>query len=366
VKFGYFTLTDNPATYGSRRRDANQLLLDTLDEALAAERLGFNSVWLPEHHFGGFGVLPTPATFLAYVAARTERVKLSAATVLLPCNQPLRAAEEFAMLDLLSNGRAIFSAGRGYDEREYKAFEIPFAESRTRFDEELEIVRKAWTEEEWSFQGQHHTIPGPITVYPRPVQQPHMPVYIACFSEPTMRTAAEMGFNIIFAPFAAAMMFGSLQQAVEKFRSYAREAGHAEAKAMCSYFVCLAHTTEQERQARERLLMYLRAVSPAFPGDRSKAPPHIAYFADIVDRIHAMEPSDLGERSIVTGTPTRVIDHLHQVEDAGIEEVICYFSYGALPHGEVLQQMERFSAEVMPAFVDGRVWAGTATAAVSS
>jgi alkanesulfonate monooxygenase SsuD/methylene tetrahydromethanopterin reductase-like flavin-dependent oxidoreductase (luciferase family) len=135
---------------------------------------------------------------------------------------------------------------------------------------------------------------------------------------------------------------------------------------MCSYFVCLADNAEQERQARERLLMYLRAVSPAFPGDRSKAPPHIAYFADIVDRIHAMEPSDLGERSIVTGTPTRVIDHLHQVEDAGIEEVICYFSYGALPHGEVLQQMERFSAEVMPAFGDGRVWAGTATAAVSS
>jgi len=365
VQFGYFTLTDNPPTYGARRRDANQLLRDTLDEALAAERLGFNSVWLPEHHFGGFGVLPTPATFLAYVAAKTERVKLSAATVLLPCNQPLRAAEEFAMLDLLSNGRAIFSAGRGYDEREYKAFEIPFAESRTRFDEELEIVRKAWTEENWSFHGQHHTIPGPITVYPRPVQKPHMPVYVACFSEPTMRTAAEMGFNIIFAPFAAAMMFGSLQQAVERFRAYASEAGYPEAKAMCSYFVCLADTPEEERRARERLLLYLQAISPAFPSDRSKAPPHIAYFADIVERIHAMKPDDLGERSIVTGTREHVIDHLRRVEAAGIEEVICYFSYGALPHADVLRQMERFSTDVLPAFADERVAAAPVAGAAS-
>src|SRR5438045_6385845 len=155
MRFGYFTLTDNPPTYGDMRRDANQLLLDTVDEAIAAERLGFHSVWLPEHHFGGFGVMPTPSQCLAYVAALTKRVKLAPATVLLPCNQPLRAAEEFAVLDLLSNGRAIFSAGRGYDEREYRAFEIPFAESRTRFDEELELVRKAWNEEAFAFHGQH-------------------------------------------------------------------------------------------------------------------------------------------------------------------------------------------------------------------
>ena len=350
MKFGYFTLTDNPPTYGDRRQDANQLLLQTIEQALAAERLGFNSVWLPEHHFGGFGVMPTPNQCLAYVAARTSRVKLAQATVLLPCNQPLRAAEEVAVLDVLSNGRAIFSAGRGYDEREYRAFEIPFAESRTRFDEELELVRKAWTEEDFTFAGQHHTIPDPVTIYPRPVQQPHPPVYVACFSEPTMRVAAELGFNIIFAPFAAAMMFGSLQAAVERFKAYAREAGHPDVTAMCSYFTVLADTPEEQRAARERLLFYLRGIAPAFPSDREKAPPHIRYFADIVDRSWAMQPEDLGERSIVTGTREQVIAHLKQVEEAGIEEVICYFSFGAYPHPEVLHQMERFSAEVLPAF----------------
>jgi alkanesulfonate monooxygenase SsuD/methylene tetrahydromethanopterin reductase-like flavin-dependent oxidoreductase (luciferase family) len=352
MKLGYFTLTDNPPAYAERRRPVDQILDETLKQCLAADRLGYDSVWIPEHHFGVFGTLPTPTTFLAYVAAQTERVKLACATVLLPCNQPLRVAEEWALLDLLSGGRAIFSAGRGYDAREYRAFEIPFEESRSRFDEELEILRKAWTEEEWTFFGKHHTVAEPITVFPRSVQQPHPPVYVACFSEPTMQVAAEMGFNVIFAPFAAAMMFGSLAEAADRFRSLAAEAGHPETKVKCSYFVALADNETEQQAARERLLFYLRGIVPAFPADRSTAPPHIAYFADIVDRIMSMDPADLGERSIVTGTPDQVTEQLKRVEAAGIDEVICYFNYGAHPHAESLVQMERFAAEVMPHFVD--------------
>jgi alkanesulfonate monooxygenase SsuD/methylene tetrahydromethanopterin reductase-like flavin-dependent oxidoreductase (luciferase family) len=353
MKFGYFTLTDNPVAYGDRRRDPSRLLLDTIDEAIAAERLGYDSVWLPEHHFGAFGVCPTPASVLAYIAARTQRVRLAPATVLLPCNHPLKVAEEYATLDLLSDGRVIFSAGRGYDEREYRAFEIPFAESRTRFDEEMDIVRRAWLEADFTYQGVHHMIADPVTVLPRPVQKPHPPMYVASFSEPTMRMAAEMGFNVLYAPFAASMMFGSLQKAVALFREYSSAAGHADRRAMCSYFVALTDTPEQEMAARERMLYYLRGVSPAFPSDRSKAPPHIAYFAEIVETLFRLKPEDLGERSIIAGTPEKVIEQMKRVEEAGVEQVICYFAYGALPHTQVLEQMERFAAEVMPAFGSG-------------
>src|ERR1041384_7530891 len=218
LRFGYFTLSDNSIGYGARRRDPGELINEVVDQAILAESLGYSSAWLPEHHFGLFGVLPTPAQALTFIAAKTSRIKLAPATVLLPCTQPLRTAEEFAVLDLLSDGRAIFSAGRGYDEREYLGFEIPFAESRTRFDEELLLVRKAWTETDWTFEGQHHRIAQPVNVVPKPVQKPHPPVYVACFSEPTMRMAAENGFNIIFAPFAASMMFGSLASAVPRFK----------------------------------------------------------------------------------------------------------------------------------------------------
>src|SRR4030088_2888309 len=222
---GYFTLTDTSVGYGERRREPGELIKEVVNQAIAAQGLGYTSAWLPEHHFGFFGVLPTPAQALTFIAARTSRLRLAPATVLLPCTQPLRTAEESAGLDLLSDGRAIFSAGRGYDEREYVGFEIPFDQSRTRFDEELLIVRKAWTEENWTFHGQHHTIAAPINVVPKPIQKPPPPVYVACFSEPTMRMAAEQGFNIIFAPFAASMVFGSLSNAVAKFKELSTEAG---------------------------------------------------------------------------------------------------------------------------------------------
>ena len=358
LRFGYFTLTDNSLGYAERRKDPNALIKEVIEQAIAAEGLGYTSAWLPEHHFGAFGVLPTPAQALTYIAARTSRIRVAPATVLLPCTHPIRTAEEFALLDLLSDGRAIFSAGRGYDEREYRGFQVPFEESRTRFDEELLLIRKLWTETDVTWHGHHHTIPDPITLVPRPVQQPHPPVYVACFSEPTMRMAAEQGFNIIFAPFAASMMFGSLAAAVARFKELATAAGHPHSTAMCSYFTCITDTPEEKRATQERLLYYLTNFIPAVPQDAAKAPPHIRYFVDIAERVKRMRPEDLGERSIVTGTLDEVIRQFEQVEAAGIEEVICYFNFGLYSHDATLRQMQRLSAEVMPAF-GHRVVAGS-------
>ncbi|MDH3598719.1 MAG: LLM class flavin-dependent oxidoreductase [Candidatus Tectomicrobia bacterium] len=350
MRFGYFTLTDNPPAYGAARRDPNALLNDVHAECILAEELGFNSVWVPEHHFGLFGCLPTPAVYLAHLAAKTSRIRLAPATVLLPCNQPLRVAEEYAMLDLLSNGRAIFSAGRGYDRREYDAFEIPFDESRARFDEEMHLVRKALMEENFTFEGKFHRVAEPLTIVPRPIQHPHPPIYVACFSRPTVEMAARGGFNAIFAPFAATMMFGSVQEATSQFQAMAQEAGHQHSRVMCSYFFSLADNDAETLQAKERLLHYLHAILPAFPDDRRTAPPHIAYFVDIVERLRAMTPEGLGERSIVTGNLDQCLKTLKSVEAAGIEEVILYFNFGGYSHSDTIRMMERFAKEVMPHF----------------
>jgi len=94
MRFGYFTLSDNSLGYGERRKDPNTLIREVIDEAIQAEDLGFTSAWLPEHHFGAFGVIPTPAQALTYIAARTNRIRVAPATVLLPCTQPIRTAEE--------------------------------------------------------------------------------------------------------------------------------------------------------------------------------------------------------------------------------------------------------------------------------
>src|SRR2546422_7427179 len=144
MKFGYFTLTDNSPGYGANRRDPNQLLLEVAEECVEAEAMGYNSAWVPEHHFARFGVLPSPALFLAHVAARTKRIKLGPATVVLPLNHPLRVVEEFNLLDVLSNGRAVFSAGRGYDAGEDGAFRASFPGTRSGSDAQMGKMMTAW------------------------------------------------------------------------------------------------------------------------------------------------------------------------------------------------------------------------------
>ena len=244
----------------------------------------------------------------------------------------------------------MFSAGRGYDKREYDAFAVAFEESRDRFTEGLDLMRLAWTQEEFTYHGRFYTIAEPVSCLPRPVQKPHPPMYVACFSRPTVEMAAEHGFHTLFAPFAAAMMFGSVGAAVQTYRELAAAHGHLDARAKCSYFVNVVDSKADEIATKERVRRYLHAVLPAFPSDRATAPPHIAYFADIVERLQSMKAEDFGERSIVTGDAEACIATLKKCEAAGIEEVILYFNFGHFSHRETLKSMERFVREVMPHF----------------
>jgi len=260
--------------------------------------------------------------------------------------------EEFNLLDLLSNGRAVFSAGRGYDEGEYKPFGASFQDSRAVFDEQMEYMMTAWRQSPFTFRGKYYSAPEPITVVPSPVQRPHPEVYVACFSKPSIELAARLRINAIFAPFAAAMLFGSVEEAARESKRLARAAGHPDPKVMCSYFVSVAHSHDEADRARERLLHYLQSVLPVLPTDRSKAPPHIAYFVDMAERLRAMKPSQLGDRSIVTGDTEHCIEVLKKCEDGGISEVILYFNFGELGHRDTLKAMERFAQEVMPHFAE--------------
>ncbi|WP_087974766.1 LLM class flavin-dependent oxidoreductase [Oceanobacillus rekensis] len=357
MKFGYFTLTDNPIEFGADRRDPNQYIKDVVEQGIYAEELGFNSVWLPEHHFNALGVLPSPSVALSYIAAKTKKIKLAPATVLLPANHPVRMAEEYALLDLLSDGRAIFSAGRGYDKREYDVFEIDFTKSREIFFEQLDIMKKAWTEEKFSYDGEFYKFPE-IQVTPRPVQDPHVPIYVASFSRGSLVKAAEMGENVMFAPFAATSVYGGINEAVKEFKELSEKNGFKNKKAICSYFLNVTETAEETEATKKRMLQYFEGLVPAFPEDISKAPENIRYFAEIVDRLKTLETNDLGEESIIVGEVDYVVEALKKVEASGIEEVIIYFDFGVISHEETLKSMERFSKHVMPHFEKSKVTIG--------
>src|SRR3954462_7194221 len=142
MQFGYFTLSDN--NYVDNRRGANAFVADILDEALYAEKVGLHSAWIGEHHFSTLGVLSCPDLVLAHVAARTKKIRLAPAVTVLPLHHPIRVAEQWSTLDLLSGGRVDFAAGRGYDRREYLPFGVSFADNQALFEEGLEIVRRLW------------------------------------------------------------------------------------------------------------------------------------------------------------------------------------------------------------------------------
>ena len=348
MEFGYFTLSDNH--YADNTRSANQFVADITAEALYADQIGMNSAWIGEHHFNSLGVLSCPDLVLAYIAARTKHIRLAPAVTVLPLHHPIRVAEQWATLDLLSNGRVDFAAGRGYDQREYLPFGVSFENNQGIFEEGLELVRRLWEADgRISHHGQHYSFDD-VRITPKPVQRP-IPTYVASFSKPSIELAARLGCGLIVAPFAAAMSFGGLKQVADLYQATCAKHGRKPGRLMCSYFTHFADDSEQEMAQRARQIRYYKeCVIPAFPGDPRTAPPSYRYFIDIVERLHKVKPEDLTENSVLLGSPGRITETLKKVEAAGFEEVILYFNVGLKPHAQVKEEMDRFMREVAPSF----------------
>jgi alkanesulfonate monooxygenase SsuD/methylene tetrahydromethanopterin reductase-like flavin-dependent oxidoreductase (luciferase family) len=350
MKFGYFTLSDN--RYPNNPRAPERFLHEIYDQAVYADELGMHSAWIGEHHFNLLGINPCPNIMLASLASATKTIRLAPAVVLLPVHHPLHVAEEWATLDQLSGGRVDFAAGRGYDRAEYLPFEKPFEKSLELFAESLDVVWRAWTEPgKWSHHGEFYQFDD-IEIRPRPLQNPLRP-FVACFSRVSMELAARKDWNIIFAPFAAAMVYGNLKNAVDAFAAECAKYGRAARQSSCSYFVHIADDAQEEAYGREALIRYFKdALIAAFPADAKTVPPSLAYFIDIVRLLSEMKAEDLTAKSVLVGSPEKIINDLRTVEASGISEVILYFNYGMKPHDMVKDQMRRFMRDVAPAFDD--------------
>ena len=348
MDFGYFTLSDNH--YEDNTRSSNQFVADITAEALYADKLGMHSAWIGEHHFNSLGVLSCPDLVLAYVAARSKRIRLAPAVTVLPLHNPIRVAEQWATLDLLSGGRVDFAAGRGYDRREYLPFHVSFEDNQGIFEEGLELVRKLWMAEgRISHHGRHYSFDD-VRITPKPVQRP-IPAYVGSFSKPSIELAARLGCGLIVAPFAAAMSYGGLREVADLYHESCARYSTKPGRLMCSYFIHFADNTAQEDGQRARQIRYYReCVIPAFPGDPKSAPPSYRYFVDMVARLQQVKPEDLTENSVLLGTAAGITSTLKKVEAAGFSEVILYFNVGLKPHNQVKDEMARFMAEVAPAF----------------
>ena len=175
------------------------------------DRTGYDAVWLAEHHFSSFSICPSVHMMGTLAAARTSRLRIGTAVSLAPFYHPLRLAEEVALLDVVSGGRVNWGAGRGFARVEFDAFGVPPEESTSRFHEAVDIVLRAWREERLTFAGQHFSFED-IEVLPKPLQQPHPPVWMAATSEAALDWAAGRGFSILMDPHAGHADIGRKRQ----------------------------------------------------------------------------------------------------------------------------------------------------------
>jgi alkanesulfonate monooxygenase SsuD/methylene tetrahydromethanopterin reductase-like flavin-dependent oxidoreductase (luciferase family) len=168
----------------------------TIDQAVLAEQLGFDSVWFTEHHFLADGYLPAFQPLAGAIAARTSRLRISTDIAILPFYHPVRLAEEMAVLDNISNGRMELGVGMGYVPAEFAAFGVPFPNRVSLTEEAIDILRLAWSEGPFSYAGRRYRLDD-IDVHPKPVQEGGPPLWIAAVRKPGALRAARFGTNLL-------------------------------------------------------------------------------------------------------------------------------------------------------------------------
>jgi alkanesulfonate monooxygenase SsuD/methylene tetrahydromethanopterin reductase-like flavin-dependent oxidoreductase (luciferase family) len=220
MKFGLMTLFDHYPEDCSEQQYYQRFF----EEVTYAEALGFDSVWIGEHHFDRY-ICPAPQVVAAAIAQRTTKMRIGTAIVLLPHHNPIRLAEDYALVDLLSGGRLDFGVGRGFLKATYDSFNQAMGESCARFQEGLEIITRAWTQETFSYAGKFHTFRN-VTVLPRPVQRPMPPIYVAAAVSPeSFVKAGQQGYSLLLAPFL--QPFSTLKAQVQLYRQALIQAGHS-------------------------------------------------------------------------------------------------------------------------------------------
>src|ERR1044071_4072923 len=215
-----------------------------------AEPLGFDSLWALEHHFTGYAMSPQPLQLLSYFAGRTKRVTLGTAVIVLPWHDPVRIAEEIALLDILSGGRCLLGFGRGAASVEYAGFRVPMEEARARFVEAAQIIVKALSQDVFEWEGEFFKIPR-TSIRPRPISHPERRIYASSVSPESAEIMAKLGFGVLVSmhnewPKAA--------EDIQRYRQIAQGVGHQPRPPIILTNISVA---ESRAEAQERAVKYL-------------------------------------------------------------------------------------------------------------
>jgi alkanesulfonate monooxygenase SsuD/methylene tetrahydromethanopterin reductase-like flavin-dependent oxidoreductase (luciferase family) len=353
------------------RRYPNERLIEAFDTAAtlarAADRFGYATLWLAEHHFQheGYECIPNIPMLAVDLAHRTERVKIGCAFNIVPTWHPLRLAEDYATADVLTGGRMIFGVGRGYHSREVETFGNPMLDAeanRELFEEQVEVILKAFDQESFTHQGKHYTLPPDVpyrgyrlrelTLVPRPLRRP-----VEVWQPIVSGSARSLDFmarhRIKGVVSATADPF--VTQWFRDYQAAAQRHGRALALGedlLLGFRMCLDDTVERAlERARPSFEEHAKFMGPL--GMLRYSEEHVKAVA----ARQAQSPSaarlenGVANRSWLCGPPADVVAYLKEVEARypGLEEIMIAWALGT-PRAHMLEQLERFAREVMPAF----------------
>jgi alkanesulfonate monooxygenase SsuD/methylene tetrahydromethanopterin reductase-like flavin-dependent oxidoreductase (luciferase family) len=350
LSFGAYAL---PSYHAESDPPQGAFMRRLLDLLASAETLGFDNIWLNEHHFDAWGgLLPSPPMLLSALSQRTTRVRLGTSITVLGLHHPLSIAEQIAMLDLLSDGRVDFGVGRGSEAYDYEAFGLEYASAQERTVEALDVILKAWSGEPVDHHGPYFEVP-PVQVWPRPQQQPYPPIWFSCLSNPaSFEWTARRGYHLLSLGFPT-----PVPRFAELARVYRQAWSDAGLKADGYQFGTLYHTVVCERGDQARQLA-VRAFSRFLAQLRESRQRPTRYVAPqragelITD--HDV-PQLIEEGRLIAGSPSEVADTLRYLRnEVGFTQVDLMFQLGGLSFEVAEESMQLFAREVMPLLREDR------------
>jgi natural product biosynthesis luciferase-like monooxygenase protein len=333
---------------------------ENLEQARHAEELGFSTVWLTEHHFSDYALLGDPTLFGSALAETTSTIRIGTAVLVLPVHNAIRVAENIAFLDVLSGGRVDVGIGRGYQPKEFEGFQVPMDRTTDITAESVELITKLWTEESVSFDGEFYKL-NDVQLYPRPVQDPHPPIWHAAVSPSTFSTLGKRGEKILTSP-----NFTPIPLIEQNFDAYRDELtangfdpSDYDFPLMQQVYVGADHDAGYN-VPREHSMRYYQSLGRLLPKEEDMVSKDYDFYKKVNSNIADLKYDFLYNNGVSFGDPAEVTERIQTLVDkVGLTHYIGWFNFGGMPHTEAMTSMERFATEVMPHFA-----AATSDAAV--
>jgi probable F420-dependent oxidoreductase len=309
---------------------------EALDEVTRAEELGFDSVWMEEHHSVTNHYWPSPIPVLAGFATRTSRLVLGTDIIVAAFHHPVRLAEDVVMLDAISNGRFVLGIAIGYKPDEFALYGVDLEKRGARFEEQLAIMKGLWTQERIQFKGAYYTLEGRLE--PKPVQKPHPPLWIGGWGDITLGRAATLADNWIPGPTAdLARLLAGKQQFLERRQAAGRP---APVEWPLTRDVIIADTDREARALAEEHIMV--AYRREYAG---------GWRHPFIDASIATDLDKLMADRFIIGGPEQCLTRIRRfVEQYGMTHLICRMFFPGMPHARIMRGLELISREILPAF----------------